>query len=291
MGHLLGKRTRGRGTALVGFAMVALLVLCRSWIPAYTLSLSIWGVPVVLMTLFLHQRGRMTPTVRTALWISLGIITVLGSGLDLLFAHSFFTFPNPRAVLGIEINQIPIEEFGFYLLGGWFLALSYVFCDEYWLVRYNRPDGDYRRWSRRLQTLILPSPKGWMVLVFAAAAGIGFKTRFNPGGMPVPGYYLFLLTLAYAPFFLLQRVVKGFVNWRGFSLTLSVTMGVSLLWEATLAIPGGWWGYQDRAMLGIFIEPWSHLPLEAVSVWVFSSFAILIYEAAKMFLHRNAQTI
>lgn len=275
------------GIAVV--ACAALVAWLAGRVPGYTLSLSIWAVPVLAMTLFLHRRGLMSAVVRRALWVSLGTITILGSGLDLLFARYFFTFPNPRAVLGIRIQGIPIEEFAFYLLGGWFLALAYVFCDEFWLRRYNRPQGDYRRWARRLPCLFLPSGRGWLVLLLAVAGGIAFKAWRNPEGMPVPGYFLFLLCLAYGPFFLFDRMVKSFVNWRAFSLTLSVTLGISLLWEVTLAIPLGWWGYQDGAMLGVFIRPWSGLPIEAVTVWFFSSFAILIYEATKVFLHRRDQ--
>ncbi len=273
---------------LFAVGCLALLVFA-SRIPGYTLSLSLWAVPVAGMTLFLHQNDLMSSVVRRGLWVSLLVITVLGSVLDLAFAHLFFTFPNPRAVLGICVNGIPIEEFAFYLLGGWFLALSYVFCDEYWVKRYNRPDGDSRRWARRLPSNYPPSRRGWLVLLVAAGAGVAFKAWNTPVGMPVPGYYLFLLCVAYGPFFLFERLVKPFVNWRAFAMTVSVTLGISLLWEVTLAIPLGWWGYQEGAMLGVFVRPWNRLPLEAVTVWIFSSFAILIYEAAKIFLHRRDQ--
>jgi hypothetical protein len=84
-------------------------------------------------------------------------------------------------------------------------------------------------------------------------------------------------------------VVGRFVNWRAYAMVLSVTLGVSILWEVTLALPRQWWGYQDGSMLGIFIDPWGNLPLEAVTVWVFCSFVVLVYEAAKILLHRRAQ--
>lgn len=283
-----GEEGMDRNVAAASAVMAVLFVLLWPVLPGYTLSLSIWAVPVVLMTVFLHGKSRMTPLVRKALWVSLGSIAVLGSFLDLIFAKWFFVFPNPKAVLGVHLRQIPVEEFAFYLLGGWFLGLSYVFGDEYWLLRYNRPDHEYRRWSRRIPSILSPSGRGWVLLVSTAVGAVAFKAWRNPGGLPVPGYFLFLLVLAYAPFVLFERAVGRFVNWRAFSLTLSVTLGVSIVWEVTLAIPLGWWGYQDGAMLGVFVQPWNRLPLEAVTVWVFSSFAILIYEAAKMFLHRRA---
>jgi hypothetical protein len=269
--------------------VVAVLLFLSSRIPAYTLSLSLWGVPVLAMMLFLHQAHRMDKEVQQALWIALGSIFVLGSALDLLFAHLFFTFPNPQAVLGLRIRGIPVEEFGFYLLGGWFIALGYVFCDQWWLVRYNRSATQYRRWARQVPALVLPRPGIWIWFLALAIAGIVFKRAVNPQGMAVPGYFLFLLVGAYVPTFLVWRVVEPFLNFRAFSLTLSVTLGISLLWEATLALPLGWWGYQEGAMLGVFVAAWHRLPLEAVTVWFFSLFAALVYETAKLAMYRRSQ--
>lgn len=270
-------------TTIVG----VLFLLLGPSVPGYTLSLSIWIVPDIAMTIFLHRRGLMSRNVTIALWVALGTIAVAGTILDLLFARYFFVFPNSDATCGISILGVPIEEFGFYVFGGWFLTLSYVYCDEYWLRSYNRPDGDYRRWARDLPRLIVPSRRGWLIILVAVVGGIAYKRAFNPEGAPIPGYFLFLLAVAYVPFFLVERAVRGFVNWRGYSLTLSVTLGISILWEVTLAIPKGWWGYNEGCMLGIFIDPWHRLPLEAVSVWVFCSFVVLVYEATKMFLHRR----
>jgi hypothetical protein len=60
---------------------------------------------------------------------------------------------------------------------------------------------------------------------------------------------------------------------------------VSLLWEATLALPYGWWGYQATAMLGLTIGAWSQLPVEAVWVWLAVSFTTVIsYEVVKIWL-------
>jgi hypothetical protein len=58
---------------------------------------------------------------------------------------------------------------------------------------------------------------------------------------------------------------------------------VSLLWEATLAIPYQWWGYQPRQMLGIFVDAWSGLPLEAVCVWIAVSYTTaIVFEIVKL---------
>jgi hypothetical protein len=39
------------------------------------------------------------------------------------------------------------------------------------------------------------------------------------------------------------RTAQPFINWRAFSFTFFFIVLVSLLWEATLALPYGWWGY------------------------------------------------
>lgn len=275
--------------AIVLVAFVCLNAFQIPWLPGYTLSLLIWAIPIAAMTLYLNRRRLLSREVRLALGIGLSTIAVAGSALDLLFARYFFRFDAPGATLGIRIRGVPLEEFGFYVLGGWFLTLSYVFCDEFWLKRYNRSVSDYRRWARRIPRAFLPSRGGWLAVLAAIVLGIVFKAWRNPQGMPVPGYYLFLLSVAYVPFFLFRKVVGRFVNWRAYAMMLSVTLGTSILWEVTLALPRGWWGYRDGAMLGIFIEPWGHLPLEAVTVWIFCSIVVLVYEAVKVMLYRGAQ--
>jgi hypothetical protein len=35
-------------------------------------------------------------------------------------------------------------------------------------------------------------------------------------------------------------------------------------------------------MLGVFIKPWHDLPIEAVTVWIFSTLVILVYEFLKI---------
>jgi len=52
---------------------------------------------------------------------------------------------------------------------------------------------------------------------------------------------------------------------------------VSMLWEATLALPYGWWNYQHHAMMGVFIGAWSQLPLEAVLVWLAVTYGTVIF--------------
>ena len=62
-----------------------------------------------------------------------------------------------------------------------------------------------------------------------------------------PGYFVFLVVGALGPSSALFSSAVPVVNWRAFSLVLFVILLTSLLWEATLGVPYGWWGYQPGA--------------------------------------------
>ncbi len=74
---------------------------------------------------------------------------------------------------------------------------------------------------------------------------------------------------------------KSFINWRAFSFTFFVITLISLLWEVTLAIPYGWWNYKSNQMMGLFINAWWKLPVEAVCVWFMVTFTTLTNEYSK----------
>jgi hypothetical protein len=72
------------------------------------------------------------------------------------------------------------------------------------------------------------------------------------------------------------------INWRALSLTMFIILLTSLLWEATLAVPYGWWDFQDAAMVGVRITAWSRLPLEEVCVWIGVTYAtVIVYEIVR----------
>jgi hypothetical protein len=76
---------------------------------------------------------------------------------------------------------------------------------------------------------------------------------------------------------------RQFINWRAFSLTLFIIVLVSLLWEATLAVPYQWWGFQPTQMTGFFIAAWAGLPIEEVFLWVAVSYAtVIVFETLKL---------
>src|SRR5512133_722452 len=75
----------------------------------------------------------------------------------------------------------------------------------------------------------------------------------------------------------------GLINWRAFSFTFFLLLLISLLWEATLALPYGWWEYWPSTMMGLHIRAWSGLPIEAVFVWFAVTFTTVItYEVIKI---------
>ena len=72
------------------------------------------------------------------------------------------------------------------------------------------------------------------------------------------------------------------INWRAFSLASFFILLASIMWEATLAIPYGWWNYRDEQMLGVRITAWGDLPVEAVCLWMAVAYAtVIIYETVK----------
>jgi len=251
-------------------------------LPGYSLSLLIWILPIIAMAVFFIKRRLLSPEKSFALLLTIALLAAVGIVLDLLFAHCFFTFDNPKAVCGLTIRRIPVEEFVFYITGFWFILFAYVFCDEWFLLKYNVPDEEYARYRNSLEKKLIYHLKSLWVAPVLIVLGTVFKRLVNPDGEFIPGYFAFLLLAAYLPMFLFYNVTKTFVNWRAFVFIMLLTLFISIIWEVTLALPYGYWGYQRGAMLGIFIHPWHGLPLEAVSVWIFSTLVILVYEFIKI---------
>jgi hypothetical protein len=251
-------------------------------LPGYSISLSFWILPIVGMTFFFIKKRLLTPEKSFALIITVLALATIGVVLDLLFAGSFFTFANGSAICGIKIKGIPIEEFVFYITGFWFILFVYVFCDEWFLLKYNVPDSRYARFRSRLKRMLFPHVKSLWLVPVVIAAGVFFKRILNPAGAYIPGYFAFLVIAAYAPAFLFLRVTKSFINWRAFLFSSQLTALISIIWEVTLALPLQYWGYRKGVMLGIFIKPWHDLPIEAVTVWIFSTLVILVYEFLKI---------
>jgi hypothetical protein len=244
--------------------------------------LLLFVVPIVVIA-FWFLPGEDVRIPRRAFWWTIGILSPLGFGLDFFLAHQFFVFPNAGATLGIRApalaRPVPIEEYIFYLTGFIAVLLIYVWLDEFWLAAYNIP-GDQRE-AINFPRLFQFHPTSAIVGLVLIAAGLIYK-KFSP--YPgIPGYFIVLVVGGFIPAISFFPTARPFINWRAFSLTVFFILLMSMLWEATLAVPYGWWGYQKPQMLGLFIGAWSDLPIEAVCVWVAVSYGtVIVFEVFKL---------
>jgi hypothetical protein len=248
----------------------------------YTVSLLLFIVPILVIGLWLVPQERIRISKRSFVR-TIGLLFPLGAGLDFFFANSFFTFPNPGATLRITApalhGGVPIEEYVFYFTGFVSVLLLYIWLDEYWLTAYGVPfDARERAEFDRLLRFHWPS-MAWAILLIAAA--IVYKKDFahEPG---FPAYFTFLVAGALGPSAALLPSAMPVINWRALSLTLFILLLTSLMWEVTLALPYGWWGFQDRAMIGLRITAWNGLPIEEVFVWIGVTYStVIVYEIVR----------
>jgi hypothetical protein len=260
----------------------------------YTWSLSLFVVPVLVLAAWVSLR-RHNPIQKKAFWITAVLIAGAGILLDVFFGLTFFTFVNREATLGWTFwgwsfgqgwqKVIPVEELGFYSFGILAVLLAYVWGDEFWFGAYNVDDASRRqiRW-RQVVSFHLAS-----AIFGVAIFGLGWlykKFGAHPWHEGFPGYFLFLTLVAMTPSILFFPVASPYINWRAFSLTFLFMLLVSLFWEAAIAVPYQWWGYQPREMLGFFINGFSGLPLEAVILWLAITWAtVILYETIYTLLH------
>jgi lycopene cyclase domain-containing protein len=115
-----------------------------------------------------------------------------------------------------------------------------------------------------------------------------YKKLFSPYPAGLPGYFMALVAGSTVPSMALFPAARTFINWRALSLTLFMILLISLFWEATLAVPYGWWGFRPQQMVGIFIGAWDGLPIEEVVVWISVTYTtVIVYEVLKMRMRRG----
>lgn len=252
----------------------------------YTWSLLLFIIPIaVIFGWFLPSEGLQIP--RRAFWRTIGILVPLGCMLDFIFAQWFFCFPNTEAILGIHAwalgRDVPLEEYVFYATGFIAVLLLYVWLSEYWLAAYSVPD--YPGEAKRLRRMLHFHPTSLIFGLILIGAAWFYKKHFalpeDRAGFP--GYFTVLAAGGLVPAVSFFPTARRLINWRAFSLTLFFMLLVSLLWEATLALPYGWWGFQHRQMIGLFIGAWSGLPIEEVCVWIAVTYATaIVFEIIKL---------
>lgn len=270
----------------------------------YTVSLLLFIIPILVLAFWLVPKDGVKIS-KKAFVRTIGLLVPLGLILDFFFAHLFLKFPNPQATLDfpapalgqcehchifigtpehIIVGSVPIEEYIFYLTGFTFILLFYIWLDEFWLAAYKVPENARERteFSRLLQF----HPASLVLALILISAAIVCRHLYNashpnePAGFP--GYFVFLVLGALGPAVGIFPSALPVINWRAVSLVLFVTLLTSLLWEATLGVPYGWWDYQHSQMMGVFVTAWNKLPLEAIVVWVAVSFeTVIVYEVLK----------
>jgi hypothetical protein len=266
--------TEVRPVARVGALFAALVLSAVPGLVArhhgYSWSLSLFAGPSLII-LVLYRKRRWLSEARRPLSTALALLVPMGVLLNLLFAGRFFVYPNRDAVVGVYLRGlsgggagIPVEEFAFYLLG--FLALMLVYLwARHELYPWAPPPPAPAR-SRPLLGLVLS--------LAALLAACALKRAL--GGRGAPEYFVYLagvplpVTLAWLP------KVRARVHWGAFAFVGMALLGVSVLWEVSLAVPNGWWGYRPGAMLGLFVAPWHGLPVEAVAVWFLSALSAVV---------------
>jgi hypothetical protein len=258
----------------------------------YTLSLLLFLVPAGALLWWLCRRHDLGLQ-RRACVRTLVVLVPLGFLLDLLFGNVFFTFPNTAATVGLRLpavgGPLPLEEFLFYLSGFVVVLLTYVWADEYWMAAYNIPDYAATARIPRLVRFHWPSLALGAGLL---ATAIFYKKVWSPVPAGFPWYFAYLVVASIVPSAGFFRTAQPCINWRAFSFTCFFVLLLSLLWEVTLAIPYGWWGYHETAMMGLTIGAWAYLPIEAVCVWLAVSFTTVIgYEVVKMWLAMGTRAL
>ena len=248
----------------------------------YTVSLLLFIVPILVIGFWFVPREDIKISRKSFAW-TICLLFPIGALLDFFFARRFFTFPNPGATLRITApamgGGVPIEEYVFYFTGFVAVLLIYIWLDEYWLSAYSIPVDSATRTDFERLLRFHPQSLAWAVALIAGA--ILYRRLFvpEPG---FPGYFVFLVIGALGPSAALLPSAMPVINWRALSLTLLLILLISLLWEATLGVPYGWWNFQDDALIGIRITAWSRLPIEEVCIWIAVVYAtVIVYEVMR----------
>lgn len=260
----------------------------------YTWSLSLFIVPTIVLALWVSLR-RHSFIQKKAFWFTAILLATGGVMLDICLGLSFFTFVNHKATLGLTFwgysftdgwqKTIPIEEIAFYAFGILLILLAYIWGDEVWFAAYNADDGPRRVHTLRDFISFHVGSAVFGALLFSA--GFLYK-KFGPHPWHdgFPGYWLFLTMVGMMPSILFLPIANPYINWRAFSLAYLFLLLVSLFWEAAIAVPYQWWGYQPRRMVGLLINGFSGLPVEAPILWLSINWAtVIVYETLYTLLH------
>src|SRR5438094_5466729 len=160
----------------------------------YTWSLLLFVIPIAALGWWFACRPDLQFPSK-AFWRTIAVLAPLGFLLDLLFGNAFFIFPNKSATLGLEIpavgDAIPVEEFVFYLTGFMLVLLSYIWCDEYWMVAYNVPD--YTAAAKGIPRIVRFHLTSVVLGVGLIAAAILYGRLLSWASEGVPWYFIYFV--------------------------------------------------------------------------------------------------
>ena len=304
----------GKGKDLIAFVCLNVLLAVSGWIATsgfkrsqvlvdvsqdptplgYLKSLVLFALPCVLFGIWLGNYLA-SPTRRRALWLTVFLLAPLGLVLDVFFGRSFFVFRNVGATVagysrfwllpafsfetGTFQPYIPVEEVLFYFMGFLSILLTYIWSDQ---VVFGAHKVSH---SQKPPKALASGPRALLFWGFlgAALSVISWLIRRaippEQGAGAFPGYFIFLVWTAVVPSMVCSRLAFHFVNFRALTLAWLFVLGISQFWEAALAIPYQWWGYQPDRMIGLRIRAQCDLPVEAVLVWTLGTWAaVMVYE-------------
>ena len=238
-----------------------------------------------------------------------GLAAVAAGGLSVLGFAPFFATPVLFLSLPVLVWLIDGSSGSKHAaVAGWCFGFGYFFFSLFWIGEAFLVEADKFAVLLPFAVTLLPAGvalfwalasavarRFWLpgiarVLILAVAligAACSYKKYFalpdDRAGFP--GYFAFLVLGALAPAVSFFPVARRFINWRALSLTLFFMLLVSLVWEATLAVPYNWWNFQHPQMMGLFIGAWSGLPIEEVCVWIAVTYAtVIVFEVIKVLL-------
>jgi hypothetical protein len=269
----------------------------------YMTSMALFVIPVLFLIVWLEANKKKFAFYRKAFWLTCAVVLLLATALDVFLGNTFFLWQNPASYVGLYIPgfnfgggwtwNIPIEELVFYFTGIVFMLLSYIWASTSWVSAYTCSDEVYARVAHDEKRLVLfhPGPVIAGLAVFLLALVYKKLGPYpDPGGFP--GYLLFLDMLVVVPSAMFYKTVGRFINLQAFLLVTLLIMMISLLWEGTLGLAYGWWNYQHRQMLGIFIVPWYNLPIEEIVTWTAAGWMnVTILELISIYLHGDRKLL
>ena len=254
----------------------------------YTVSLLLFVIPIAFIAGWLLPNEELKLPKRI-FGLTLIILVPLGCLLDIVFAQWFFYYPNAGATLGIRApafgRPVPIEEYVFYFTGFLVDSSSVRVVGEFWLAAYNVID--YPGEAKNVRRLLQFHPTSLTLAVVLIGAAWFYKKHcaLPADQAGFPGYFTVLVVGGLLPAVSFFPVARRFINWRALSLTVFFMLLVSLVWDATLAVPYNWWNFQHHQMTGLFIGAWSGLPIEEIGVWIAVTYAtVIMFEVIKVVL-------